>query len=59
VIGTPYDILMIAWGLVFILGWVGFIAGMNRLFRREEQETEALESPGESPSPQQPLHPAA
>lgn len=58
---SPYDVLMIIWGLVFVLAWVGFIAVMNHIFQTEERQTEELDRAGElhSPVQQPPLHPAA
>jgi hypothetical protein len=37
---TGYDVLMVIWGIVFIVGAVGFIYGMNRLFQSEERRQE-------------------
>jgi hypothetical protein len=34
---SGYDVLMVIWGCVFIVGAVGFIFGMNRLFQSEER----------------------
>jgi len=62
VLQTPYDILMILWGVIFIALWIGFIAVMNHLFQNEEHLTEQLDREGEltsEPRPHHPLHPAA
>lgn len=59
---TAYDVLMVVWGLVFILAWVAFILVAHRLFQREEQEWEAREQgqePTSSLGQQPPLHQAA
>jgi flagellar biosynthesis/type III secretory pathway M-ring protein FliF/YscJ len=62
VLQTPYDVLMILWGVIFIALWIGFIAVMNHLFQNEEHLTEQLDRDGEltpGPQPHHPLHPAA
>lgn len=62
VLQTPYDVLMILWGVIFIALWIGFIAVMNHLFQNEEHLTEQLDRAGEldpGSHPHHPLHPAA
>ncbi len=59
---TPYDVLMIVWGVIFVGLWIGFIAVMNHLFQSEEHLTEQLDHEGQltpGPRPNHPLHPAA
>ncbi|MGH2460411.1 MAG: hypothetical protein ACRDIY_16280 [Chloroflexota bacterium] len=59
---TPYDVIMILWGLIFIALWIGFIAVMNGLFQKEEHLTEQRDRDGDlapEPRPNHPLHPAA
>jgi hypothetical protein len=45
---TGYDLVMILWGVVFILGAVGFILAMNRVFVSEEQRQENLAETADS-----------
>lgn len=59
---TPYDFLMIVWGLVFIVAWIAFIAVMNRIFKNEEREWVARDRATETSSAvdqHHPVHPAA
>ena len=59
---APYDVLMVIWGVLFVLIWIGFILVMNQIFQREEREAEArdLVSDVSANSGQHhPLHPAA
>lgn len=59
---TPYDILTIVWGVIFIAAWIGFIAAMNHLFQTEEREADLRDDGGalDTGAPQHhPLHPAA
>ncbi len=39
-VGSGYDLLMIIWGIVFVIGAVGFIFAMNRIFTSEERRLE-------------------
>jgi hypothetical protein len=43
---TGYDVLMVIWGVVFIVGAVGFLFAMNRLFQSEERHQEQALEPG-------------
>ncbi len=47
---SGYDLLMVLWGVVFILGAVGFILAMNRVFSKEESRQEQLADSSEAPS---------
>lgn len=62
VLETPYDILVIIWGLVFIIAWVAFIAAMNHIFQTEEriwQQRDATSDASSGVSQHHPLHPTA
>jgi uncharacterized membrane protein len=62
VLETPYDILVIIWGLVFIVAWVVFIAAMNHIFQTEERFWEQRDAASDTTSglgQHPPLHPAA
>ena len=59
---VAYDVLMVVWGLAFVVAWVAFIFVMNHLFQKEERLWEARESGMEVATdvgPHHPLHPAA
>ncbi len=60
-VGSGYDVLMMLWGAIFIVGAVAFLLGMNRLFQSEERlQGESLDA-GSSTShaDSHPFHPAA
>jgi hypothetical protein len=55
-----YDVFMVLWGIVFVLVWVGFIAGMNALLQRENRTQDELADEAALPSgPGHPVTPAA
>ncbi len=59
---TPYDILVIVWGLIFVVAWVVFIAAMNHIFQTEErfwEERDAASDAASGLGQHHPLHPAA
>ena len=45
---TGYDVVMVLWGIVFILAAAFFILLMNRVFSTEEQRQEALSRAAET-----------
>ena len=58
-LGSGYDVLMVLWGVVFLVGTVGFIYLMNRVFQTEERRQEAAlrSAEGANPSDHRPLRP--
>ena len=55
-----YDVFMVVWGIVFVLVWVGFIAGMNALLQRENRTQDDLAAEAGLPGgPGHPITPAA
>ena len=60
IFGTGYELLMVIWGTVFILGAIGFIVGMNRVFQIEQHRDDAARGIAENAHVEErPLHPVA
>ncbi len=61
IIGSGYDVVMVGWGVAFIVGAVAFVFGMNSVFQAEERRLEAElgERDTSNPMDHHPLRPAA
>ncbi len=61
-VSSGWDLLLLFWGLVWIVATALFLLGVNSIFQREEHQTEATSADREASSqigPRHPISPAA